>query len=88
MVMLVGFGGPCSRSFTLWVVKKEKSLPGCPAHGKMQSKGIANGISQILQDFGFLSKHKKVKHRKIQLLSGQEANTNVSQRCLALPWLS
>lgn len=41
------------------MVKKEKSLPGCPAHGEMQNKGIANGISQILPDFGFLSKHEQ-----------------------------
>lgn len=58
-VTLVGFGGLCSRSFTLWVVKKEKSLPGCPAHGEVQNKGIASGISQILQDSGFFSKHGK-----------------------------
>lgn len=46
-------------SFPLWVVKKEKSLPGCTSHRGMQSKGIANGNSQILQDFAFLSKHEK-----------------------------
>lgn len=57
--MLVAVGGPCSRSFTLWVVKKEKSLPGCPAHREMQNKGIANGISPIVQDLDFLSEHEK-----------------------------
>lgn len=53
-----------SRSFTLWVVKEEKSLPGCPAHREMQNKGIASGISQILQDFGFLSKHEEGEARE------------------------
>lgn len=85
--MLVGLGGLFSRCFTLWVVKEEKSLPGCPAHREMQNKGITNGISQILQDFGFLSKHEKGEAQKTQLLSGREANTHISQPCLALPWL-
>lgn len=40
------------------MVKKEKSSR-LPSTGEMQNKGIANGISQILQDFGFLSKYEK-----------------------------
>lgn len=81
-VMLVGFRGPCSRSFTLWAVKRgKKNLSRLPStRGEMQNKGIANGVSQILQNFGFLSKHEKGKAQEnTQLLDGQKASTHISQ---------
>lgn len=79
--MLAGFRRPRSSSFTLWVVKREKSPSRLPsAQGEMQTKGIANGVSQILQNFGFLSKHEKGKAQEnTQLWGGQEASTHINQ---------
>lgn len=46
----------------------------------MQSKGIADEASQILQNFGLLSKHKKGKAQEnTQLLGGQEASAHINQ---------
>jgi len=81
LAMLVGFRGSWSRCFTLWVVKRAKSPSRLPStRGEMQNKGITSGVSQILQNVGFLSKHEEGKvQESTQLLGGQEASAHINQ---------
>lgn len=64
-----------------WLRGKRALHTGLPStQGEMQTKGIANGVSQILQNFGFLSKHEKGKAQEnTQLWGGQEASTHINQ---------
>lgn len=46
----------------------------------MQNKGVTDGVSQILQNFGLLSKLEKGKAQEnTQLMGGQEASTRINQ---------
>lgn len=85
LVMLVGFGGLCSRAFTFWVVKKEKSLPGCPAQGKCRTRALPMEFPRFSRILASFKNMRKLKHRKTtsEWTGGQHTHQSALP-CLAL----